>query len=317
MLRVINSNLAGLFPAGGNLPLAGILHLLVVYFVWGSTFLGIRIAVREGSGFPPFTMGATRMLAAGILLLLYAVVTGKRVRLSRRELVIVAVSGVLIWNGANGTVTWVEQRADSGPVALMFGVLPIWVAIIESILDRRMPSPMVIGGLLVGLAGLALLTLPGLNGGSGGMDAISMLAVLLGSIAFGIASVLQRRNPIDLTPTVSSGYQHLFGMLGYVVLTLLFDEPLPTPSAQAWGAWVYLVVFGSLFAFTSFVIAIKMLPNRVVATHAYVSPVVAVLLGWLVLSEPITLYTIAGAGLVLVGVAGVFRGRHGQHIGAD
>ena len=118
----------------------GLAYLFAVYFIWGSTYLAIRVAVRDGSGFPPFTMGAMRMLAASILLFLWAVLRRQGMRPSRRDLGVLVASGLLLWVGGNGLVVWAEQRAASGYAALLIGTTPIWAAIIESVLDRRAPS---------------------------------------------------------------------------------------------------------------------------------------------------------------------------------
>jgi drug/metabolite transporter (DMT)-like permease len=106
---------------------------------------------------------------------------------------------------------------------------------------------------------------------------------------------------------VVSGWQHLAGGVGFVLIALLAAEPSPTPTAPAWAAWAYLVVFGSMIAFTAFVVALKHLPTGVVMTYAYVNPVIAVILGRLILSEPVTPATVAGTALIVAGVWGVFR----------
>jgi drug/metabolite transporter (DMT)-like permease len=121
--------------------------------------------------------------------------------------------------------------------------------------------------------------------------------------------MLQSRRPLDLGPLASSGLQHLIGAAGFAVAILLTREPLPSPTPEAWWAWAYLVVVGSIITFTSFIQALRLLPPTIVFTYSYVNPVGALLLGWLVLHESITATTIAGAALVLLGVAGVFRDR--------
>lgn len=287
---------------------AGLLNLSVVYIVWGSTYLAIRVAVREGAGFPPFTMGAMRVLVGGGLLLLWAGLSRKRMRLTRQELVVVAGSGLLLWFGGNGLLVWAEQRAASGFAALILASTPVWVAMIEALLDRRTPSALLLGSLAIGFLGIGILTAPVLSQQASG-DILSVTALLLGSISWGAGSILQSRRQVDLTHRVNSGYQQLFGGVGFLLAALVFGEPLPEPSPQAWIAWVYLVIIGSVFAFTAYVQALRLLPTSVVMTYAYVNPVIAVILGWLILQEPITLWTISGAGLVLLAVAGVFRDR--------
>lgn len=287
---------------------AGLFYLSIVYVIWGSTYLAIRIAVREGSGFPPFMMSMTRVLFAGALLLILGVLRRKRIRPSREELVVLLGSGLLLWTGANGLVTWAEQRADSGLAAMIVGSLPIWTALIETVVDRRLPSLRLILALMVGFVGILLLSVPSLRSGMRA-DVLAILALLGAPISWAAGSVLQNRRQVSLAPQVSAGYQSLAGGLGFLVLVLVFGEPRPVPTNQAMLAWGYLVLFGSLIGFTSFVQALKLLPMSIAMTYAYVNPVIAVLLGALILGEPITLWTVSGAVLVILGVAGVFRDR--------
>jgi drug/metabolite transporter (DMT)-like permease len=292
-----------------SLPWSGLLHLFVVYVVWGSTYLAIRIAVREGSGFPPFTMAAMRLILGGLILLIWAGMTGTHLRTDRREMTTLLVSGLALWIGGNGLVVWAEQRVDSSLTALIIGATPIWVAMIEAMIDRKAPSVLLMVSLLVGLGGIGVLSAPVLLKGVRG-DTWSILALLGATLSWGCGTLLQSRRPIQASPLVSSGYQQMFGGLGLAALALLAGEPRPTPIFEAWAAWGYLVVFGSILAFTSFVQAVKMLPINIVMTYSYVNPVIAMFLGWIILDEPITLWTIGGAVLVLLGVAGVFRVRY-------
>ena len=287
------------------------LHLGIVYLVWGSTYLAIRVAVREGSGFPPFSMGASRVILAGLLLLGWAALSRKRVRLTGRELLVLGGSGLLLWSVGNGLVLWAEQRADSSLAALMVGTTPIWAILIEAALDRRRPSPLLLAGLFSGLLGIGLLSAPVLAGGVRA-DVLSVVALALAAIAWAMGSVLQNRNPVDLALRVSSGYQHLAGGIGFLVLVLLMREPLPRPQPQALAAWGYLLVFGSLIAFTSYVQTLRKLPMSIATTNAFVNPVIAVILGAALLQEPITPWKVSGAALVLLAVAGAFRDRQLQ-----
>jgi drug/metabolite transporter (DMT)-like permease len=287
------------------------LHLGIVYLVWGSTYLAIRVAVREGSGFPPFSMGASRVILAGLLLLGWAALSRKRVRPTGRELLILGGSGLLLWSVGNGLVLWAEQRADSSLAALMVSTTPIWAVLIEAALDRRRPSPLLLAGLFSGLLGIGLLSAPVLAGGVRA-DVLSVVALALAAIAWAIGSVLQNRNPVDLALRVSSGYQHLAGGIGFLVLVLLMREPLPRPQPQALAAWGYLLVFGSLIAFTSYVQTLRKLPMSIATTNAFVNPVIAVILGAALLQEPLTPWNVSGAALVLLAVAGAFRDRQLQ-----
>lgn len=284
---------------------AGLVYLAIVYVVWGSTYLAIRVGVRDGAGFTPFMLGTMRTLTAGAILLGWSALKGLRLRLSRRDFLILAGSGLLLWLGGNGLVMVGEKRADSGLAALIVAGVPIWSAVMEAVWDRRMPSWRLIAGLLVGLAGLAVLSLPVLRSGIHA-DVLALVTLLVASICWAFGSVLQGRNKVAVSPSVSSGYQLLFGGIGFAVTTLLLREPLPTPTAAAWGALVYLIIFGSLVGFTSYVQILRLLPTRIATTYAYVNPVIAVFLGWIILGERLTVYTFAGAVLVLVGVMGVF-----------
>jgi drug/metabolite transporter (DMT)-like permease len=287
---------------------SGLMHLFIVYIVWGSTYLAIRVAVREGSGFPPFMLGASRAILGGSLLLVWAGLARQRLRPTRRELLILASSGVLLWTGGNGFVMWSEQHINSGYAALLVSSTPIWAALIESLIDRRAPTILLAVALVVGFGGTGLLSVPILSTGAPA-DVYAVFGLLFASLSWSSGSILQNRNPVKLGARASAAYQQLFGSIGFLVLVVATGEPWPRPTPEAWWAWGYLVVFGSIIAFTSFVQALRLLPTRIVFTYAYVNPLIAVALGWLVLSEPITGWTIAGAILILLGVAGVFHDR--------
>jgi drug/metabolite transporter (DMT)-like permease len=291
-------------------PVAGLLCLLVTYVVWGSTYLAIRVAVREGAGWPPFWLGATRVFAAAAILLLVCYLRKVRIRPSAADLVVIAGTGVLMWVGGNGAVNWAEQRIDSGLAALVVGAMPMWVVLIESVIDRRRPSARLVASLIIGFAGLGVLTLPMWREGLSG-DLAGVAAVVLAAVCWGGGSVWLNRRPVSVDSMALAGLQQLFGGLGFLGMVALVSEPLPTPTPEAWAAWIYLMLFGSVFAFTCFMYAVKVLPTTLVATYTYVNPVIAVFLGWLLLSEPITGYTFAGTVFIIAGVYGVFREKRG------
>jgi drug/metabolite transporter (DMT)-like permease len=285
---------------------AGLVYLLIIYIVWGSTYLGIRIAVREGSGFSPFMFGAIRTLLSGIILLSWSVFKHHSLRLTKKDLVFLVISGLLFWVFCNGFVMLGEQRADSGLAALIFAGIPIWTALFVAILDRKLPSIFIIGSLLLGASGIVVLSIPIIMQGMKA-DVIAVVEILLATLCWSGATVMQSRNRVTLPSTVSSGYQMLFGGIGFSILALIFREPLPHPTFEAWGALVYLVIFGAVLAFTAYINALRLLPIKIVTTYSYVNPVIAVILGWVLLGEKITMWTIGGAGLILLGVSLVFR----------
>lgn len=291
-----------------GLDLAGLVNLAVVYLGWSGTYVAIRFAVREGSGFPPFSLIAARLLVAGVVLLGWAAAQRDRIRPTGRELAALTVSGVLLWGGGNGLVVWAEQRAGAGYAALLIATTPIWASLITALLNRRPPTPLLAAALVVGFAGVATLAAPVLSGGSSA-DVYALLALLLAPATWASGSVLQARRSVPMSSIATAAHQHLIGGVLFVGLALVAREPMPNPTMEAWLGWGYLVVFGSLVTFTSYLRALRLLPTSVVMTYSYVNPVGAVVLGALLLGEAVSGWTAAGAGLVLLGVAGVFRSR--------
>jgi len=286
----------------------GLLNLLVVYIVWGSTYLAIRIAVQGDGGFPPYILGGMRVVAAGIILFILGIIRGEKLKPTRSELVTLFSSGLLLWVGGIGSMNWAEQRIDSGLASLMIAAVPIWVTVIEAGIDRRLPTLRMVVALIIGLSGIAILTYPTMTAGEPA-DVFSIFLALFAGLNWASGSTLQNRRPVSLSPMISAGYQQLFGAVGFGVIIMLKGECWVNPSLDNWLAWGYLAVFGSLLAFTAYVKALKLLPLKIVATYAYVNPVIAVFLGWLVLRETVTLWTFGGATLVLLSVAGIFRER--------
>jgi drug/metabolite transporter (DMT)-like permease len=287
-----------------------VLALVVTWVVWGSTYLGIRLAVREGAGWGPFWLGAARVFVAAAVLLAVCRLRRVPIRPTGRELAVIAGSGVLMWVLGNGAVNWAEQRIDSGLAALVVGAMPMWVVVMESALDRRRPSFRLVAAVGVGFAGLAVLTLPLWRHGATG-DLAGVAAVAGGAIAWGAGSVWMSRRPSRVDSFAIAGLQQLAGGFGFLAAAALTAEPLPTPTPEAWAAFAYLTVFGSVIAYTCFVYALKMLPTTLVMTYTYVNPVIAVVLGWLLIGESITGYTGVGTLLIIAGVAGVFHEKHG------
>jgi drug/metabolite transporter (DMT)-like permease len=294
-----------------QISVKGMLNLIVVYLIWGSTYLFIRVTVREGSGFPPFSMAASRTFCAAAVLFLLAACLGYRLKRPGPEMRVLLFSGMLLWIGGNGLVAWAERHANSGYAALVVGTAPMWPVIMQSFIDRELPSPLLILSLLIGFAGLAVLVTPIMRLG-GRADATSTLALMFAAASWAGGSFLLQRRPPKAEPLVISAYQQLFGSFGLLSVMLLTGEPWPHPTAAAWCGWAYLVVAGSLISFTSYVVAVRTLPITVVMTYAYVNPVIAVMLGRLVLGEPITSSTVLGTVLILLGVSGIFWKRFGS-----
>ncbi len=286
----------------------GLANLFIVYMVWSSTYLAIRVGLAEGSGLSPLAMGTIRLLLAGMILLGYAAVRGHRIRVTRPELFFLIISSILLWVLCSMLVMWAEQRADSGFAALVVSTSPIMVAFLDSLLLQRTPSKLLLGSLLFSFCGLGLLMAPSLWRGNS-TDFVAGVALLMCALSWSIGTVYQSRNPIDLPVTVISGFQHLIGGSIFGLLMLVFQEPWPHPTGQAWMALLYLILFGSVLAFTAFINALKLLPINIAMTYAYVNPVLALFLGWWLLDEQITAWTLMGAAMVILGVVGVFKDR--------
>lgn len=284
----------------------GLLNLLIVYIVWGSTYLAIRVALQGDSGFSPYILAGTRVLASGGILIAWGALCGKKLKPSRSELTTIVISGLLLWVGGIGSLTWAEQRIESGMASLLVAVIPIWVAVIESIVDRKMPDARLVAALLVGFGGTAILIIPTISAGETA-DLFSILLLGIAGFSWGAGSFYQSRRPIELSPEVSAGYQQLFGAVGLSILVLLKGESWSFPNLDNWLAWGYLVLFGSVIGFTAYVKTLKLVPVKIASTHAYVNPVIAVFLGWLILGESVTIWIILGSLLIFLGVAGVYK----------
>ena len=277
--------------------------LVVVYFMWGSTFTAIQVAVRE---VPPFLMAGSRFLVAGAILYLVAGRTASgRHRPTLSEVRSAAVVGALLLLGANGLVSWAELRVPSGMAALMIATVPLWMAVLGVVVNRA-AGPGVVGwaGVALGLAGVALLAGPG----SGGrLQPLFAAALLLSSLLWAAGSLYSRSAPLPKSLLQASALEMLAGGLGLLALGAATGElrllhlQLVGPSALLAFGW--LVVGGSLLGYSCYVFALASLPTTTVATYAYVNPLVAIVLGWLILGQGLTLGTVAAAGLITLGVA--------------
>jgi drug/metabolite transporter (DMT)-like permease len=273
----------------------------VVYVVWGSTYLGIRVVVEEA---PPLTSMGLRFVTAGLLLGLIMVVRkGVRVlRIDARQAVGTATLGLLLPVLGNGLVSVGENMgAPSGFTALLIAVAPLMIVVFRAV-ERDVPRPATLLGVLLGFVGLAVLILLGRGGGD--FQIAPALVILFAATCWAFGSYIQPRLWLPRDPFVVAVWEMIFGGVIGSVAGLLAGERLGFGySADTWFAWSYLVVFGSVVAFTSYVWLVANAPISLVATYAYVNPVIAVFLGWLILDEVVTLPIMVGGLVVVAAVA--------------
>jgi drug/metabolite transporter (DMT)-like permease len=275
--------------------------LAVVYVVWGSTYLGILLAIDT---IPVFLSMGIRFVVAGGLLYAWAVrrgdITGDRV--GRRQWAAAALVGGLLFVGGNSLVAWSETRVDTGIAALLIAAVPLWMALYDRVANGQGLSRSALLGLLVGFGGVALLAWPS---GPSRIDALGAAALLVSGAAWAAGSVVARNASLPRRPLVSSGMQMLVGGMMLMLVAGASGEltEVGHVSLTSVLAMIYLIVFGSWLAFSAYSWLLQVAPTSVVSTYAYVNPVVAVFLGWVVLSEPLSVRTVAAGGIILGAVA--------------
>lgn len=288
------------------------LALVTVYVVWGSTYLAIKWTVQT---MPAFASAGVRFTFAGVVLGVFARVRKGPApwRLDAARWRNAAICGVLMLAGGNGLVVLAETRVPSGLAALLVAVVPLWMIVLRGALGDRVPLFTMVG-VLVGLAGAALLLLPG-SGGSH-IDVGYALLVVLAALSWAVGSVLVTRLRVPDDPGVMSSVEMLAGGVVLLVASAgrgeLSDLRLGDISGKSWFSLAYLVVFGSIVAFSAYVYALSNGPTSLVATYAYVNPLVAVFLGVLLDHEHLTATELAG-GLVIVASVGVVVSAEGRH----
>jgi drug/metabolite transporter (DMT)-like permease len=280
-----------------------LLAFAIIYLVWGSTFLAIRVGVHE---VPPFLLAAMRFLVAGLVLYGWMIARGERSP-SGRQWMSASLLAVLIFVIDYGLLFWAEQRVPSGIAAVMMATIAVFMALSEIIFLGTQRLTIRLGlALLIGIAGVAVLMSRSLNLGGAPIDPIGAVALIIASMSWSVASVLTRKLPLPPSKVMSSGAQML---AGGVLLTLTaaslgeFRNFHPaTVSRGAWLSLLYLIVAGSIIGFTAYVWLIHHEAPTKVGTYAYVNPVVAVLVGYFLGGEPLGLRTILGTVFVLLSV---------------
>jgi drug/metabolite transporter (DMT)-like permease len=280
-----------------------LLAFAIIYFVWGSTFLAIRVGVRE---VPPFLLAAIRFLIAGLVLYGWMNARGERSP-TRRQWLSASLLAFLIFVLDYGLLFWAEQRVPSGIAAVMMATIPVFMALSEIIFLRtqKLTARLALA-LLVGIGGVAVLMSRSLNLGSTPIDRTGAMALIIAAVSWSTASVLTRKLPLPPSKVMSSGAQMLTGGVLLALTAGALGEfrgfHPQSVSVGAWLALLYLIVAGSIIGFTAYVWLIHHESPTKVGTYAYVNPVVAVLVGYFLGGEDLGLRTILGTLLILISV---------------
>lgn len=281
--------------------------LWIIYIVWGSTYLAIRVTVET---IPPMASAAVRFFVAGLLMYGFLLIRRgpQGVRVTVRELGACALIGAALLFGGNGIVSVAEQTVPSAMTALIIAAIPLWVIVLRAVTGDRVSGKTALG-VVLGFTGVALLVVPGST--AGGAEGIGYLLLMVASLSWATGSFLSGKVALPRDPFTSTAVQMLCGGAILAVAALVGGEfsgvELSSFSMSSVAGLVYLIVFGSLIAFTAYTWLLQNGPISKISTYAYVNPVVAVFLGWLILSEVITLMIGAGALLIIASVAFIVR----------
>jgi drug/metabolite transporter (DMT)-like permease len=280
-----------------------LLAFAIIYLVWGSTFLAIRVGVRE---VPPFLFAGMRFFTAGIVL--YAWMRAKGTASpTRREWLAASLLAVLIFVLDYGLLFWAEKRVPSGIAAVMMATIPVFTALAEIIFLRTQKLTLRLGfALLTGICGVVVLVRHSEGFGEAAIDSSGAGALVVAAVSWSVAAILTRKLSLPQSKVMSSGAQMLAGGILLTITSAMLGEfrgfDVRTVSLGAWLALIYLIVAGSIVAFTAYVWLIHHESPTKVGTYAYVNPVVAVMIGYFLGGEPLGVRTIAGTLLVLVSV---------------
>jgi drug/metabolite transporter (DMT)-like permease len=275
-----------------------------IYIIWGSTYLAIRYAIET---IPPFIMGGVRFLISGALLYIWARYRGAPTptKLHWRNAII---AGGFLLLGGNGAVVWAEQFVPSGLTALLVSILPFWLVIIEWVRPpRKRPSAAVLGGLVLGFIGIIVLVGLGDVGGQGIVRPLGALVLIIGSLSWAIGSFWSRDASLPDSGLLTTGMEMLGGGAMLLIVGVLSGElshfDVHHVSHASTAGLLYLITFGSLLGFTSYIWLLDKVSPARLGTYAYVNPLVAVLLGWAIAGETLSARTAVAAAIVICAVA--------------
>lgn len=292
-------------PSASPSRLALATAFAIVYVVWGSTFLAILFAIET---LPPFLMAGARFIVAGSVLYGWSRLVNGAAAPTRAHWRGTAVVGVLLLLGGNGLLVWSEQRIPSGVAALLVGTVPCFMVLVDWLRPGGVrPTGLVVAGLLLGLLGLVWLIGPDTLMGGGRADFVGATVVVLGSFSWALGSVYSRHAASPASPFLSTAMQMLAGGAALLALSVLLGEPwafdASAVSLRSALGLLYLVVFGSIIAFSAYIWLLRVSTPTRVSTYAYVNPVIAVLLGWALAGEALTVRMVIAAAVIVSAVA--------------
>ena len=280
-----------------------ILAFTLLYVCWGSTFLAIAVAVKN---MPPFMMGASRFMTSGTLMLAFCALSGRKLFPGLRQLALLGAIGVLLLSTGNVSVGWAEQYVPSGLSALILAITPIWVAVIETFILRKVKlAARGAAGLVLGIVGLLILLWPRIHTTTklGRIELIGCVVLIWAALSWTLGTLLSKYTKVSVDPFTATGWQMLIAGLVNLSGAAFFGEIGRAHwNAAAIGSIAYLVTGGSLLGFTAYIWLLDHVPTAKVATYAYVNPVIAVILGTVFLHEPFDIYILIGTAVIVAGV---------------
>ena len=275
--------------------------LITLYIVWGSTYLGIKVAIET---IPPFFQGALRFLISGLIILIWQKSSGQAMP-TRKQWISTFIIGTLLLLGGNGLVSWAEQFIPSGIAALIIATVPLWLVIMEAIRPGGIkPTWQAIVGLVIGFVGIFILAGPAeISGSKTNLDTFGVVALLFATLLWALGSIYSKSADLPKASMVTTGAEMLMGSIGLMVVSLLTGElhgwDPSGISARSIGGVIYLILIGSIAGFGSYIWLLQNAPISLVATYAYVNPIVAVILGYLFANEPLEPRTWIAAAIII------------------
>lgn len=290
-----------------------ILAFAAIYLIWGTTYLGIRLALEA---FPPFLMAGARFLLAGLIIYGWLRLRGAE-RPQPQQWPVALLIGLLMVAGGSGLLHWAEQTIPSGIAALIIATIPLWITFFDWIMFRRdKPSKRVVGGLVLGFAGIVLLVGPDQLAGTATFSWVAVSILLLSPVFWSLGSLYSRQADLPENPFMVSGMEMLSGGAVLLLAGLLSGEAqrldLSAVTPVSWLALLYLLFFGSITAFSAYTYLLKTVSAAKASTYSYVNPVIAVYLGWLILAEPISPATLVAMVVIVVAVV-LITSSHAPH----